>query len=186
MAAINSVTDLTIEDGIAVLTLNSPPVNALSVAVRDGIYQGMGQALDDAAVQAVVLICAGLARLGLWQLDRLAERRARSAELAAAAPAGAVVVHDIPLLVENGLQGGFDVVVVVDADDATRLARLTDVRGMSAQDARARMAAQATREQRREVADEVVVNDGTLVDLAEEVDRLWARLLSVPRRTVDR
>lgn len=59
MAAINSVTDFTIEDGIAVVTLNSPPVNALSVAVRDGIYQGIGQALDNDAVRAVVLICAG-------------------------------------------------------------------------------------------------------------------------------
>jgi 3-hydroxyacyl-CoA dehydrogenase len=59
MAAINSVTDLSIEDGIAVVTLNSPPVNALSVAVRDGIYEGIGQALDNDAVQAVVLICAG-------------------------------------------------------------------------------------------------------------------------------
>ncbi len=112
--------------------------------------------------------------------------RRRSAELAAAAPAGAVVVHDIPLLVENGMQGGFDVVVVVDSDDATRLARLTDVRGMTAEDARARMSAQATREQRLAVADEVVVNDGSLADLADAVDRLWLRLLSVPRRTVDR
>ena len=59
MAAINSVTDLTVEDGIAVVTLDSPPVNALSVAVRDGIYQGIRQALDNAEVQAVVLICAG-------------------------------------------------------------------------------------------------------------------------------
>lgn len=57
MTAINSVTDLTIEDGIAVVTLDSPPVNALSVAVRDGIYQGVAQALDNDAVQAVVLIC---------------------------------------------------------------------------------------------------------------------------------
>jgi 3-hydroxyacyl-CoA dehydrogenase len=59
MAAINSVTDLRIEDGIAVVTLDSSPVNALSVAVRDGIYEGIGQALDNDAVQAVVLICAG-------------------------------------------------------------------------------------------------------------------------------
>nr|WP_314623811.1 3-hydroxyacyl-CoA dehydrogenase NAD-binding domain-containing protein [uncultured Noviherbaspirillum sp.] len=59
MTAINSVTDLTIEDGIAVVTLDSPPVNALSVAVRDGIYQGVAQALDNDAVKAVVLICAG-------------------------------------------------------------------------------------------------------------------------------
>jgi 3-hydroxyacyl-CoA dehydrogenase len=59
MAVINSVTDLSIEDGIAVVSLNSPPVNALSVAVRDGIYQGIGQALANDAVRAVVLICDG-------------------------------------------------------------------------------------------------------------------------------
>ena len=59
MTAINDVADLTTEDGIAVLTLNSPPVNALSAAVRDGIDAGLDRALADPAVQAIVLICAG-------------------------------------------------------------------------------------------------------------------------------
>ncbi|QUD90066.1 3-hydroxyacyl-CoA dehydrogenase NAD-binding domain-containing protein [Phenylobacterium montanum] len=59
MAAINAVTDLSVEDGIAVLTLNSPPVNALSAGVRDGLALGVGQALADPAVKAVVLICEG-------------------------------------------------------------------------------------------------------------------------------
>ncbi|MPY72490.1 MAG: dephospho-CoA kinase, partial [Alphaproteobacteria bacterium] len=71
--------------------------------------------------------------------------RARRAELVAAAPPGAVVVDDVPLLVESGLQGDYDVVVVVDAPDAVRLDRLVRLRGMSRDDARARMAAQATR-----------------------------------------
>ncbi|HYN59734.1 MAG TPA: 3-hydroxyacyl-CoA dehydrogenase NAD-binding domain-containing protein, partial [Rubrivivax sp.] len=59
MAAINEVTDLSIEDGIAVITLNSPPVNALSAKVRDGLAAAFDKALADAAAQAVVLICAG-------------------------------------------------------------------------------------------------------------------------------
>ena len=108
----------------------------------------------------------------------------RSAELMAAAPADAVVVYDVPLLVEKGLQDGFDVVVVVDAADETRLRRLVDVRGMPEQDARERMAAQASREARLAVADHVLPNDGDLAELAEQVSRLWAEL-SGGRRTVD-
>lgn len=108
----------------------------------------------------------------------------RSAELMAAAPADAVVVYDVPLLVEKGLQDGFEVVVVVDAADETRLRRLVDVRGMPEQDARERMAAQASREARLAVADHVLRNDGDLAELAEQVSRLWAEL-SGGRRTVD-
>jgi 3-hydroxyacyl-CoA dehydrogenase len=59
MAAINSVTDLVVEGDLAVLTLNSPPVNALSYGVRDGIVLGVSQAISDLAVKAVVLICDG-------------------------------------------------------------------------------------------------------------------------------
>jgi 3-hydroxyacyl-CoA dehydrogenase len=59
MTAINSVTDLTVEDGIGVLTLNSPPVNALSFNVRDGIFEGIKQAQADDAIKAIVLICEG-------------------------------------------------------------------------------------------------------------------------------
>jgi len=59
MTAINQVTDLDVRDGIAVLTLNSPPVNALSAPVRDGLHRGFKQAIDDSAVKAIVLVCAG-------------------------------------------------------------------------------------------------------------------------------
>jgi 3-hydroxyacyl-CoA dehydrogenase len=59
MSAINDVADLTIEDGIAVLTLNSPPVNALSAPVRDGLANGFRKAIADPAVNAIVLICDG-------------------------------------------------------------------------------------------------------------------------------
>lgn len=59
MTAINQVTDLDIRDGIAVLTLNSPPVNALSGPVRDGLHKAIRQAIDDPSAKAIVLVCAG-------------------------------------------------------------------------------------------------------------------------------
>lgn len=99
--------------------------------------------------------------------------RARAAESAAAAPAGAVVVHDVPLLVETGQSGSYDLVLVVRTDPETRVARLVR-RGLGEDDARARIAAQATDEQRAAVADVVLDNDGSEADLAAQVDRFWA------------
>lgn len=99
--------------------------------------------------------------------------RRRVAERIAAAPAGTVVVQDVPLLVETGQAGAFDLVVVVEAPEALREQRLVADRGMPAEQARARMAAQASDEQRRAVADVVLVNDGTPGDLRTQVDRLW-------------
>lgn len=100
---------------------------------------------------------------------------ARMAELMAAAPPDAVVVWDIPLLVENNSAAGFDIVVVVEAGTGVRLSRLA-ARGMAEQDARERMAAQASDEQRRAVADEVIVNDGDLDELRRRVDEVWGKI----------
>ncbi|MFF8658763.1 dephospho-CoA kinase [Streptomyces huasconensis] len=102
---------------------------------------------------------------------------ARSAELERSAPAEAVVVHDVPLLTENGLAPLYDIVVVVDASPETQLDRLVRLRGMSEEDARARMAAQATREKRLEIADIVIDNDGPLEGLQERVAEVWADLV---------
>ncbi|GAA0495993.1 dephospho-CoA kinase [Streptomyces sp. NPDC046215] len=102
--------------------------------------------------------------------------RARSAELEAAAGPDAVVVHDVPLLAENGLAPLYDLVVVIDASEETRLDRLVRVRGMSPDEARARMAAQASREDRLAVADLVIDNDGPLEALAPRVTEVWADL----------
>ncbi|MEU2285088.1 dephospho-CoA kinase [Streptomyces sp. NPDC013178] len=101
---------------------------------------------------------------------------ARSRELEAAAPEDAVVVHDVPLLTENGLAPLYDVVVVVDAPPETQLERLVRLRGMTEEDARARMAAQATRDERREIADIVIDNDVPLADLERRVKDVWADL----------
>ncbi|AQS70113.1 dephospho-CoA kinase [Streptomyces pactum] len=100
----------------------------------------------------------------------------RSRALEEAAAQDAVVVHDVPLLTENGLAPLYDVVVVVDVDPATQLDRLVRLRGMTEQDARARMAAQATREQRREIADVVIDNDVPLDELRRRVEEVWAEL----------
>ncbi|MFD9395766.1 dephospho-CoA kinase [Streptomyces sp. NPDC060000] len=101
---------------------------------------------------------------------------ARSRELETAAPEDAVVIHDVPLLTENNLAPLYDVVVVVDAAPETQLDRLVRLRGMTEDDARARMAAQATREKRREIADIVIDNDVPLADLQRRVQDVWADL----------
>ncbi|MFD9866073.1 dephospho-CoA kinase [Streptomyces niveus] len=103
--------------------------------------------------------------------------RARSAELEGAAGEDAIVVHDVPLLVENGLTGLYEVVVVVDASPETRLDRLVRVRGMAESEARSRMAAQATRERRNAAADLVIDNDGPLEKLEPQVRDVWERLV---------
>jgi dephospho-CoA kinase len=100
----------------------------------------------------------------------------RAQELVEAAPPGAIVVHDVPLLTENDLAGLYDLVVVVDAPVEEQVRRLTTRRGMTEEAARARIAAQATREQRRAVADRVIDNSGTLETLAAQIDELWTEL----------
>ncbi|MEU2516562.1 dephospho-CoA kinase [Streptomyces syringium] len=111
--------------------------------------------------------------------------RARSAEIEAAADPDAVVVHDVPLLAENGLAPLFDLVIVIDAAEETRLDRLVRLRGMTLEEARARMAAQATREERLAVADLVIANDGPLEALEAQVAKVWADLLARSARHAD-
>lgn len=102
--------------------------------------------------------------------------RQRSAELEAAAGPSDVVVQDVPLLAENGLAPLYDLVVVVDAPDEVRLDRLVRLRGMTEDEARARMAAQADRAQRLAVADVVIDNAGPLSALEPRVREVWSDL----------
>jgi dephospho-CoA kinase len=101
-----------------------------------------------------------------------------AAERAAVDAAGTdvIVVHDVPLLAENGRAGGFDVVIVVDVPPGLQVGRLVSERGMAPDQARARMAAQASREQRLAVADLVIDNSGSLDDLDRRVAEVWADL----------
>ena len=104
--------------------------------------------------------------------------RAESARRAAAAPPGAVVVHDVPLIVERGLAAQYDLVVVVGADEDVRLERLVRDRGMTREDALARIRAQATDAERRAVADVWLDNSGTQEELLAQVRDLWRERLA--------
>jgi dephospho-CoA kinase len=101
---------------------------------------------------------------------------ARMAELEGAAGPGAIVVHDVPLIAENGLAGGYDVVVVVDVPPRLQIERLVKNRGMTRDQAKARMAAQATRDQRLAIATIVIDNSGSLADLDRQAGDLWSEL----------
>jgi dephospho-CoA kinase len=105
--------------------------------------------------------------------------RARAAEIEAAAPADVVVVHDIPLLVETGQADRFDQVLVVDVPPEIQLDRLMNVRGMSEDEARARIASQTSREDRLAAADLVVDNSGTLAELDRRINEIWSALTAV-------
>ncbi|KAB8185423.1 dephospho-CoA kinase [Microbispora catharanthi] len=100
----------------------------------------------------------------------------RSEQLQREAPDDAVVVYDVPLLAENNLAPLYDVVIVVDTPDEVRLERLLRFRGMPEADARARIAAQASREDRLRIADIVIRNEGSLDDLDAQVDKVWQDL----------
>jgi dephospho-CoA kinase len=148
----------------------TPGLARIVAAFGDRVLDADG-ALDRAALAAVVFADPEARK----RLDGIVHPlvRARATELAAAAPPDAVVVHDVPLLVETGQAGSYDLVLVVEADPGTRVARLVQ-RGLTAEDARARIAAQASDEQRREAADVVLDNGGTQEQLAGQVDRFWA------------
>ncbi len=134
-------------------TLDRPKLGAVVFADRDRL----------AALNAIVHPLVG----------------ARSAELEAVAGPDAVVVHDVPLLTENGLAPLYDRVLVVDASAETQLDRLVRLRGMPEADARARMAAQASRADRLAVADVVIDNDGPLAALEDQVRKVWNALREV-------
>ena len=130
-------------------------------------------ALDRSALASIVFADeAARADLDAITHPLVAER---SHELMAAAGPGAIVVYEIPLLAESGRVGEFDVVVVVETPADERVRRLRS-RGMDEAQARARISAQATDEQRRAIADEVVTNAGTRSELSDDVQLLWRRL----------
>ncbi|WP_016700802.1 dephospho-CoA kinase, partial [Actinoalloteichus spitiensis] len=112
----------------------------------------------------------------------------RVAELAAAAfeaaPADAVVVHDIPLLVEKGMSAQYHLAVVVMAPESSRVDRLRRTRGMTEAEARSRIGSQATDEERRAAADVLLSNTASRQSLLAEVDVLWRERLVPFERNV--
>ena len=147
---------------------------AVVEAFGSGMLDGEGR-LDRPALAAVVFSDADKRNT----LNSIVHPRvrARAAELEEQAPAGTVVVHDIPLLVETGQHRNFDFVLVIDAPEEERIRRMAADRGMSEEAARARIAAQAGTAERAAAADVVLVNDGTAEQLVAAVRQLWQNRL---------
>ena len=157
-----------------VVAPGTPGLAAVAAAFGDGVLAPDGS-LDRAALGAVVFADPRRRReLEAITHPRIAER---TEELVAAAPADAVVVHDIPLLVELGRGDRYHLVVVVGADEEERVRRLVTERGMAEADARARVAAQADDDQRRAAADAWLDNTGPAADLPQQVRALWEQRL---------
>jgi dephospho-CoA kinase len=135
----------------------------------------------DRARLAQIVFADPLARRDLERIVHPAVR-ARAAELERAAGDAAVVVHVIPLLVETGQHQDFDLVVTVDADHETQIQRLMLRNGFSRAEAESRIAAQASREDRKRAADVVLDNTRSLAQLREQIDALWAELSSAVAR----
>jgi dephospho-CoA kinase len=152
-----------------VVAAGTPGLAAVVEAFGPDILTSGGE-LDRPALAAVVFADAG-ARA---RLDAIVHPlvRQRAGEVEGTASADAVVVHDVPLLVETGQAASYDLVLVVEADEEARVARLVG-RGLAESDARARIASQASDEERRAVADVVLDNRGTPGELAAQVDRFW-------------
>ena len=149
-----------------------PALAEIADRFGSGILDASG-ALDRGALAAIVFHdTAALADLNAITHPRIAER---TAELIAAAPEDAVVVYDMPLLVENGLAEGWDAVVVVIADRQVRIERLRE-RGLDDDDIEARMSRQASDEERRAVADIIIDNSGSMEELRSQVDDAWRKL----------
>jgi len=131
-------------------------------------------ALERAAL-AEIVFADDESRAALEAIVHPEVRRRIAETVAAHADTDDVVVVDSPLLIETGAHEGFAVLVVVTASIAGRVARLT-ARGMSERDVHARIAAQMPQEEKAELADVVLDNDGSKSDLEGQVDRLWADL----------
>lgn len=157
----------------AVVEPGTPGLAAIVEAFGEGILSGDG-ALDRPALGALVF-ADGKARETLNSIVHPLVR-AEAARLRAEAPEDAVVIQDIPLLVETGQGANFDMVLVVAAPLEERLRRMIQDRGMSEADALARIAAQASDAERAAVADIVIENSGTLEQLRERVTEIWESL----------
>lgn len=157
----------------AVVEPGTPGLAAIVEAFGEGILGGDG-ALDRPALGALVFADAK-ARETLNSIVHPLVR-AEAARLRAEAPEDAVVIQDIPLLVETGQGANFDTVLVVAAPLEERLRRMIQDRGMSEADALARIAAQASDAERAAVADIVIENSGTLEQLRDKVTEIWESL----------
>ena len=164
----------------AVVEPGTPGLKRIAQTFGPGVLRPDG-ALDRARL-AEIVFADDTARENLNAIVHpLVHERMRAAEQAAVQAGGddVIVVHAVPLLAEGGRAGEFDLVIVVDLPPETQVERLAG-RGMPEEQARARIAAQATREQRLAVADVVIDNSGTLADLDRQLSEIWADLRTRP------
>src|SRR5215469_2089753 len=160
----------------AVVEPGTPGLARIAETFGPGVLAPDGS-LDRAKLAAIVF-ADDAAREKLNAITHpLIHEHLMAAEAAAIKAGGpdTIVVHGIPLLAEGQRAADFDLVIVVDVPPEVQVTRLAG-RGMPAEQARARMAAQATREQRLAVADIVIDNSGTLADLDRRVSEVWAEL----------
>lgn len=156
-----------------VVAPGTPGLAAVVEAFGEDVLAADGS-LDRPALGAIVFADEGARR----RLEEIVHPLVaqRSAQLAAEAGPDDIVVHDIPLLAETGGAGRFEHVLVVDVEPETQVDRMVRDRGWSESEARDRMAAQASREDRRAIATHVVVNDGSREDLRHRVEQILAEL----------
>ncbi|WP_127572552.1 dephospho-CoA kinase [Georgenia faecalis] len=154
----------------AVVEPGTPGLAAVTEAFGPDILQADGSLDRPALARVVFSDPAARARLNAIVHPLVGVESSRRQ---AAAPPGAIVVHDVPLIVENGLADRYDLVVVVGADEDVRVERLMRNRGMEREEALARIRAQADDDARRAVADVWLDNSGTTADLLDAVGRLW-------------
>lgn len=121
---------------------------------------------------------AALARLNAIVHPAVRERSARRFAEAFAADPGAVVVYDVPLLVEARVDDPWDLIVVADAPAKVRQQRLIDLRGLDEAEAAARIAAQVSDERRRSIADVLIDTSGDIEETLAQTDALWKRIQS--------
>jgi dephospho-CoA kinase len=158
----------------AVVEPGTPGLAAVVEEFGEGVLTEHGR-LDRAALGSVVFGDEAARRRLEVILHPLI--RARAAEIEASSPPGALVVHDIPLLVESGQSDRFDAVVVVDVPVEVQVERMLRDRGWTREEAESRVAAQADREERRSVATHVIDNTGTRDDLRERVTEVVSDLV---------
>jgi dephospho-CoA kinase len=174
---------IVLDADLAARAVVEPGTDGLAEVVRafgDGMLREDGS-LDRAALAAVVFTDEEQ----LKRLNAIVHPRVRAwmAAQVAEVPQGAVVVQDVPLLVEGGSRRLFDFIVVVDADDETRIKRLVVDRGMTEDEARSRIAAQASRAERNAAADRIIDNSGGRTELATAVSELWSELEGLRARS---
>ncbi|WP_309071883.1 dephospho-CoA kinase [Arthrobacter sp.] len=157
----------------AVVEPGTEGLREVVAAFGQGVLRQDGS-LDRPALGAVIFADpAGRATLNAIIHPRVRQEAARAEADARARSSGAVVVHDIPLLVETGQEDSFHLVLVVDAPQEMRLRRMVEQRGMTEQEARKRMEAQADPDTRNAAADVVLDNSGSPAALISAIEDLW-------------